>query len=560
MPRVRLALLVGAAIVGALLVPPGATVASTGGRAGETDESAKAAFLAHPKVSRWMERYPRSSPIATARFRPRLDVWQVSVFSGEAGQTASGKVDTSGRVVEAWVGPEVAWPLARGDGIGGVINRPLIWSSFCLFFILGLANLRRPLSVRNLDLLVFLSFSVYLSLFNDGRVFASVVAASIPLVYLIARCAWIGWTNRAAPAASPLPVWLLVAATVLLLGVRVGLNTERSSVLDVGYAGVIGADRLAKGTTPYGNFPVKNTGRPCGPANEDGDIGDWIQANGRCESANHLGDTYGPVNYHAYLPGLGLFGWSGKWDSLPAVHFTTLLFDLLAILGLAAIGFRFGGTPLAALLAFAWVANPFTQYVSSSNTNDAIMPAFLIWGFWAASSDAGRGALAALGAWTKLAALVVVPLWATYPNARGWRRVTVFAAAFILVSALSFWALIFGGDPVDSFRVFYERTFEIQLERRSPFSPWDWGQYHARGIPDLAWLQSVLQIVLVVAALAVAVVPRRKSPLQLAALSAALLMGFELVLTHWAALYIAWFFPFLLLAVVAGTELGGRVP
>ena len=103
-----------------------------------------------------------------------------------------------------------------------MINRPLIWSSFCLFFIVGLANLRKPLSIRNLDLLVFLSFSVYLWLFNDGRVFASVVAASIPLLYLIALCAWIGWTNRAAPAASPLPVWLLVGATVLLLGVRVG--------------------------------------------------------------------------------------------------------------------------------------------------------------------------------------------------------------------------------------------------------------------------------------------------------------------------------------------------
>ena len=468
MPRARLGLLVGAAIAAALLGPPGATAASTGARVGETEGSAKAAFLAHPKVASWMERYPRSSWVTTAGFRPRLDVWQVSVFSGEAGQTASGKVDSSGRVVEAWVGPEVAWPLARGDGIGGAINRPLIWSAFCLFFALGLANLRKPMSMRNLDLLMFLSFSVYLWFFNDGRVFASVVAASIPLLYLIARCAWIGWTNRAAPAAAALPVWLLVAATVLLLGVRVGLNTERSSVLDVGYAGVIGADRLTSGTTPYGNFPVKNTDRPCGPANEDGDIGDWIQENGRCETANPLGDTYGPVNYHAYLPGLALLGWSGKWDSLPAVHFTSLLFDLLAILGLAAIGRRFGGTPLAALLAFAWVANPFTQYVSSSNTNDAIMPAFLIWGFWGASSDVGRGALSALGAWTKLAALVVVPLWATYPNTRDWRRVTVFAVAFALVTALSFWALVLGGNPVDSFRVFYERTFEIQLDRRSP--------------------------------------------------------------------------------------------
>jgi hypothetical protein len=547
-------------LVGALLAVQPPAAAFAGERPVRTAEAAKEAFLAEPKVADWMQRYTRSSWVATARFRSRLDVWQVKVFSGKAGQTAGGKVARSGEVVEAWVGPEVAWPLARGDGLGGVLNRPLIWGSFCLFFLVGLANLRKPLSLRNLDLLVFLSFSVYLWYFNEGRVFASVAAASVPLAYLIARCGWIGWTNRASPVASALPVWLLVAATVLMFGFRVGLNTESSGVLDVGYAGVIGADRLEDGVTPYGNFPVKDTGRPCGPANEDGDINDWVQANGRCESANALGDTYGPVNYHAYMPGLWLFGWSGKWDSLPSVHFTTLLFDLLAILGLAAVGHRFGGAPLAALLAFAWVANPFTQYVSSSNTNDAIMPAFLIWGFWAASSDLGRGVFAALGAWTKLAALVVVPLWATYPRAWNLRRLAVFAGAFAVTTAVAFWGLILDGDPVDAFRVFYERTFEIQLERRSPFSPWDWGQYHARGIPDLGWLQRVLQIGLVVAALALAFVPRRKSPLQLAALTAALLMGFELVLTHWAALYIAWFLPFLVLAIVAGPELGGVVP
>jgi hypothetical protein len=553
-PRLCLALLTGA-----LLFLVGGTAAAAPQRAATTQGSAKAVVLEHPKVARWIERYPPSTLVATARFRPTLDVWQVKVFSGKAGEIASGKVDRSGRVVEAWVGPEVAWPLARGNGLGGVINRPLVWGSFCLFFLVGLANLKKPLSLRNLDLLVFLSFSLYLWYFNEGRVFASVAAASVPFAYLIGRCAWIGLTGRASPAASTAPVWLLVAATVVLVGFRVGLNTEQSNVIDVGYAGVIGADRLANGVTPYGNFPLRDTGRPCGPAAEDGDIGDWIQANGRCESANPLGDTYGPVNYHAYLPGLWLFGWSGKWDALPAVHFTSLLFDLLAVLGLVAVGFRFGGTRLAALLAFAWVANPFTQYVLSSNTNDAIMPALLIWGFWAASSAVGRGTFAALGVWTKLAALVVVPLWATYPDARNLRRAAVFALAFAVTTALSFWALLFGGDPIESLRVFYERTFEIQLDRRSPFSPWDWGQYHARGIPDLGWLQKVLQIALVGAAIAVAAVPRRKSPLQLAALTAALLIGFQLVLTHWAALYVAWFFPFLALAVIAGPELGGVV-
>ena len=49
----------------------------------------------------------------------------------------------------------------------------------------------------------------------------------------------------------------------------------------------------------------------------------------------------------------------------------------------------------------------------------------------------------------------------------------------------------------------------------------------------------------------VAFVPRRKSILQLAALTAAVLIGFELVLTHWFYLYIPWFFPFVAFAVLA---------
>ena len=61
----------------------------------------------------------------------------------------------------------------------------------------------------------------------------------------------------------------------------------------------------------------------------------------------------------------------------------------------------------------------------------------------------------------------------------------------------------------------------------------------------------MLQALLVAGSLAVAFVPRRKSPLQLAALTAALLIGFELVVTHWFYLYLPWFFPFVAFAVLA---------
>jgi hypothetical protein len=39
--------------------------------------------------------------------------------------------------------------------------------------------------------------------------------------------------------------------------------------------------------------------------------------------------------------------------------------------------------------------------------------------------------------------------------------------------------------------------------------------------------------------------------LQLAALTGVLLIGFELVLTHWFYLYIPWFFPFVAFALLA---------
>ena len=48
-----------------------------------------------------------------------------------------------------------------------------------------------------------------------------------------------------------------------------------------------------------------------------------------------------------------------------------------------------------------------------------------------------------------------------------------------------------------------------------------------------------------------AVVPRRLDAVRLAALTAALLIGFQLVLTHWSYLYIPWFAPFTLIALCA---------
>ena len=518
---------------------------------------AKARALAivesNDKVADWLTRYPRKSLVDDETYDPATASWTVKIWSGKAGEIAQGRVDdASGYVLEAWTGPQVAWGMARGSpgAFGGkTINNPWLWSVFCLIFFLGLADLRRPISLRNLDLLVLLSPTASLWFFNHGDVFTAAPLIYPVLVWVVVRGIWIGVTGRGSPARSVWPVWVLLAAAVFLAGFRVGLNIETSNVIDVGLSGVVGAERIAHdGQAPWGNFPNEGSLKACGPADASGEIRNRIQTNGRCEAADPLGDTYGPVAYESYIPGYLFFGWSGVWDDLPAAHFTSIAFDLLCILGLWLVGRRFGGAPLGAALAFAWAAYPFTQYASNSNTNDSIMPCYLIFGFWLVTSPVGRGAFAALAGWTKFAALVVAPLWATFPGRRPSGRFLVgFAAATLAVFSI----VLLEPSPLHELRLFWDRSVAFQMGRSAPFSLWDWRQYHARGIPDLHAVQRVLEAVLVAGALVVAFFPRVKSPLQLAALTAALLAGFELVLTYWLYTYIPWFFPFAAITVLA---------
>ncbi len=540
-----------------------------GGGARLTKQRAIAIFLRDDKVADWLDRYPREGRITDATFEPdpahctsgtEGSCWEVKVWwkrgKTDAGQIADGRIeDQTGRVTEAWTGPQVAWKMARGykGAFGGKrINEPAVWLGFCAVFLLGLLDFRRLLSWRNLDLLVLLSFSVSLWFFNRGNVFASVPLVYPPLLYLLGRCVWIGARGSSGREVRPMwPAWLLLAATVFLAGFRIGLNHQDSNVIDVGYAGVIGAQRIASGESPYNHFPVEDDLKACGGADAEGEIRDRVQTNGRCESANPQGDTYGPVAYEAYLPGYWIRGWSGKWDHLPAVHITSVVFDVLALVGLFLVGRRFGGIWLSAALPFSWAAYPFTQYVSSSNTNDSILPVLLIFGFWLVTSPWARGIFVALSGWTKFAALVVAPLWLTYPGPVRRRPSLAFVAGFLVATIAAFSILLLEPSTVQAAKDFYTRTLENQIDRESPFSLWDWRQYHARGLPDLQLLQRVLEGLLVAGAVVAAFVPRRKTPLQLAALTAALLLGFELVLTHWFYVYIPWFFPFVAYAVLA---------
>jgi hypothetical protein len=119
-----------------------------------------------------------------------------------------------------------------------------------------------------------------------------------------------------------------------------------------------------------------------------------------------------------------------------------------------------------------------------------------------------------------------------------------FLFAFILTAAIvSIPAL-----RNDSLHTIFARTIEYQSNRGSPFSVW--GLYGG-----LRPIQTAVQAAAVVLALALAVIPRRPDVIGLAAACAAIVIAVQLGVEHWFYLYIPWFFPLVMIAL-----LGARPP
>jgi hypothetical protein len=459
--------------------------------------------------------------------------WQVSYFSRD-GKKEIGQViidDASGRVLEQWTGFQVAWTMARGyrGAFGRHVNALYIWLPLCVLFMLPFFDFRRPLRLLHLDLLVLLSLSVSLAFFNHAHIYASVPLAYPPLIYLLVRMLVLRGRRRSREQVGPLrllvPVPWLALGVVFLIGFRVALNVTDSNVIDVGYAGVIGAKKVVDGKPLYGSFP----------------------------SDNEHGDTYGPVNYEAYVPFQQAFGWSGTWDDLPAAHGAAITFDLLAVALLFLLGRRVRGPALGIALAYAWVAYPFTLFALESNSNDALVAVFVLAALLACTyrstlGSTASGAFAALAGLTKFAPLALAPLLAAdslgergpgRPSSWRPRAFAAFVVAFVATAALvSIPALTH-----DSLHTIYERTIAYQADRGSPFSIW--GLYGGLGGVQLA-----VEIAGVLLALTLAVVPGRSDLVGLAAACGAVMIATQLGIDHWFYLYIPWFFPLVMLALL----------
>jgi hypothetical protein len=449
--------------------------------------------------------------------------WQVSWFTPKGKEIAQVYVDDqTGTVTQAWTGFQVAWTMARGypGAFGRRVNSWYVWLPLCLLFLAPFIPWRRApdgrrrFSLLHLDLLVLLAFSISLAFFNHANIGMSVPLAYPCLVYLLIRMLGIafGRGRPRSPLELSVPVSWLAIAIVFLVGFRVGLNVTNSNVIDVGYAGVIGAHKLVHGQHLYGGWPTDNA----------------------------QGDTYGPVNYYAYVPAYAIFGWSGSWDALPAAHAAAILFDLLTMLGLFLLGRRVRGPTLGTILAYAWAAYPFTLYSLSSNSNDSLVALLIVAALLVITSAPARGVAAALAGLTKFAPLALAPLLmrGTGDRPRG-RALFAYVAAYAVAVVIVMLPVLLDGN----LHAFWTDTISYQAGRGSPFSVWGlWG--------GLSFEQHVVQGAAAMLAVAVALIPGRRTLVDVAALAAAVMIALQLGITHWFYLYIVWFFPLVMLSVL----------
>jgi hypothetical protein len=184
---------------------------------------------------------------------------------------------------------------------------------------------------------------------------------------------------------------------------------------------------------------------------------------------------------------------------------------------------------------------------ASSGSSDVVAAAFVAGALALGARAGGSTAALAVAGWVKLGPLALIPLWAARYRDRGVTRAVAGAAAVTAVLAAAMLALGGPGGFADM-----AGAVAFQSERGSPMSVW--------GLLDVPAAQIAFQaVVLTGIALAAVQVWRDRTlaadPRRMAALAAAVLLGVQLAANHWSPTYLAWVFPLVAVALLAGKRL-----
>lgn len=426
-------------------------------------------------------------------------------------------VGPRGQLGPTYTGGKMLGYYAR-SGFGQLFDSPWVLVPFTVMFLLPILFLRRRSWWDVLDLTSVLSFAVSYFVFDQGNLTPAVWLFYPPLLYLMVRMAIRGFRRDSGRRLEVrLPITLLAGGLLFLVAGRILINLLPSSVMDVGEASVIGAYRIVHGQALY--FP--SLGHP---------------------------DTYGPINYLAYVPFQLI--WPGdKWGYVPSARAAAITFDLLTMVGLFLIGrqLRGGreGRRLGLLMAWLWAACPATLLGMVKSTNDGLVALLVVVAILTLGKPLRRGVILGLGAAAKFSPAILLPLIAVGRGGEDKGAVRKVLAGFVVVCGVSVAVFL----PAGGLKEMWDHTIGYQLSRSDIFSLW--AQY-----PSLAPLKDAVELGAVALALLVAFRPRgSRTTAQVSALAAVLIIAVQLPVLHWFYFYIVWFLPLVLIAVVgAGGE------
>jgi hypothetical protein len=450
-----------------------------------------------------------------------------------------------------------------------------LWIALLILFVVGF-DFERPFSSRNIDLVAlqllgFLFFDIlsFASRVRDpyslARVwwtFSAIVAVSL---FIAVRAVWhvlrpiaIQWRPALRGTALPAIALLMLALNVLAAAFR--------APDDAGYFMNLGAQRLRERVLlPYGD-PLL-TGTP--------------------------GAAYGPLLYVAHVPFQLLvdpvhlnpissakppLGADSTYylPSPLATQLCTIAFQLVAVTALFIAGRRLSGRDVAWALVALYCGSAFVlgmggeeYYIGGMTfTSHIAPPALTTAAFAALAYPAAAGVLLVAAVGCGFYPAFLFPAWMGYFWTRRDERVrfvagvvvtTVIVGAFVLLRSRPA-----GGRGLVA-TILWD-TFGHHSDPAgygaSPFGFWGqrggWRAWMMRPLAGGSGLTAPALVLFYSFALSCFFLARRRGQHALALLSAAVVIGANIVKIHSTGTYVAWFYPFLILGLTHAAAVSGR--
>ncbi|MBN2326025.1 MAG: hypothetical protein JXR73_02650 [Candidatus Omnitrophica bacterium] len=415
----------------------------------------------------------------------------------------------------------------------------LAWITF-LIFVLFWGDFSKMISRRNLDILLLFSLCPFFNVIwlHPKTAYGGIFL--ITLVYFGYSVIQI-WLPNKEHESNNIPsrrITWFVLALAMIFHIQ---KTYESGIDDSGVWSVIGAQYLQKsGQLPYGT----EFGENC---------------------------VYGPLMYALHIPANWIFPPNVEIDvmrrtvamgeypqfEMRGAQTIVLLFDFLTVFGMYQFGKRFVNPQTGRLLAIAYVLNPYILGMGGAfglqQTSHMVGIPFVLYSLIFAGNPVIAGILLGLGCGLLYYPVFLFPLWmGWFVRTQSWKQTWKFSIMFACIGVVCLFMIIgmtnanCDLDHYSSLRAFFNDTiYQQQFSEgygRSQFS--FWGQYS-----NIAyWGKPLANCLYLVFCVSLVWMPYPRNRRALTALTASVLIGTQLVLSHGGGTYVGFYIaPFLLM-------------